>query len=135
MHQVGPPPAKAVRGDKACLRPVNFSFFPPIAVALSLDLFDSIQGSKPGTSLHLALLNMESKDTKKIAVKGLSRASSEDEVARKTYTIKDHWKCLAACTLVSMCPFQYGRFHYPEIPSIWATADCTDAGAQDLTLV
>ena len=19
-----------------------------------------------------------------------------------------HWKCLAACTLVSMCPFQYG---------------------------
>ncbi|KAK1759961.1 general substrate transporter [Echria macrotheca] len=22
--------------------------------------------------------------------------------------IKDHWKCLAACTLVSMCPFQYG---------------------------
>ncbi|SPQ23489.1 ed6c590e-0083-4974-8011-9bb327d74cdd [Thermothielavioides terrestris] len=24
------------------------------------------------------------------------------------YTIKDHWKCLAACTLVSLCPFQYG---------------------------
>lgn len=23
--------------------------------------------------------------------------------------MKDHWKCLAACTLVSMCPFQYGR--------------------------
>ena len=23
-------------------------------------------------------------------------------------SIKDHWKCLAACTLVSMCPFQYG---------------------------
>lgn len=27
----------------------------------------------------------------------------------KVYTIKDHWKCLAACTLVSMCPFQYGK--------------------------
>lgn len=24
------------------------------------------------------------------------------------YSIRDHWKCLAACTLVSMCPFQYG---------------------------
>ncbi|KIX07720.1 uncharacterized protein Z518_02374 [Rhinocladiella mackenziei CBS 650.93] len=23
-------------------------------------------------------------------------------------TLKAHWKCLAACTLVSMCPFQYG---------------------------
>jgi hypothetical protein len=22
--------------------------------------------------------------------------------------MRDHWKCLAACTLVSMCPFQYG---------------------------
>lgn len=29
---------------------------------------------------------------------------------RRTYSMKDHWKCLAACTLVSMCPFQYGRF-------------------------
>ncbi|KAK3938546.1 putative glucose transporter rco-3 [Diplogelasinospora grovesii] len=26
----------------------------------------------------------------------------------KSYGIKKHWKCLAACTLVSMCPFQYG---------------------------
>jgi MFS family permease len=24
------------------------------------------------------------------------------------YTMKQHWKCLAACTLMSMCPFQYG---------------------------
>jgi hypothetical protein len=23
-------------------------------------------------------------------------------------TIRAHWKCLAACTLMSMCPFQYG---------------------------
>jgi SP family sugar:H+ symporter-like MFS transporter len=23
-------------------------------------------------------------------------------------TIAAHWKCLAACTLMSMCPFQYG---------------------------
>ncbi len=27
---------------------------------------------------------------------------------REKYGIRDHWKCLAACTLVSMCPFQYG---------------------------
>ncbi|KAI7783318.1 sugar transporter 4 [Diaporthe eres] len=27
---------------------------------------------------------------------------------RRTYSMKSHWKCLAACTLVSMCPFQYG---------------------------
>lgn len=25
-----------------------------------------------------------------------------------TTGIADHWKCLAACTLMSMCPFQYG---------------------------
>ncbi len=24
------------------------------------------------------------------------------------YGIRAHWKCVAACTLVSMCPFQYG---------------------------
>lgn len=48
---------------------------------------------------------MESKD---VAVNGVSRTSSGDEPQTKTYTIKDHWKCLAACTLVSMCPFQYG---------------------------
>ncbi|KAK4118829.1 general substrate transporter [Parathielavia appendiculata] len=24
------------------------------------------------------------------------------------YTMKQHWKCLAACTLMSLCPFQYG---------------------------
>ncbi|CCC11189.1 hypothetical protein SMACR_03895 [Sordaria macrospora] len=29
------------------------------------------------------------------------------EIEQK-YGIKAHWKCLAACTLVSMCPFQYG---------------------------
>lgn len=26
----------------------------------------------------------------------------------RQYGLKEHWKCLAACTLVSMCPFQYG---------------------------
>ncbi|KUI57776.1 putative glucose transporter rco-3 [Cytospora mali] len=33
---------------------------------------------------------------------------SSEESTRRNYGIKDHWKCLAACTLVSMCPFQYG---------------------------
>ncbi|KAL2018419.1 hypothetical protein VTK56DRAFT_838 [Thermocarpiscus australiensis] len=31
-----------------------------------------------------------------------------EAVAEETYTMKQHWKSLAACTLVSMCPFQYG---------------------------
>lgn len=25
-----------------------------------------------------------------------------------TTGVREHWKCLAACTLMSMCPFQYG---------------------------
>ncbi len=28
--------------------------------------------------------------------------------SRDAYGIRSHWKCLAACTLVSLCPFQYG---------------------------
>lgn len=27
---------------------------------------------------------------------------------QKKEGVTSHWKCLAACTLVSMCPFQYG---------------------------
>ena len=37
----------------------------------------------------------------------LGRANSAPTQEDK-YGIKAHWKCLAACTLVSMCPFQYG---------------------------
>lgn len=33
---------------------------------------------------------------------------SQDDDLDKTYRLQDHWKCLAACTMVSMCPFQYG---------------------------
>lgn len=63
---------------------------------------------------------MESKDAEGVAVNGVSRASSEDEPSTKVYTIKDHWKCLAACTLVSMCPFQYGKtpLSQPSRPSV-----------------
>lgn len=34
--------------------------------------------------------------------------SSAPEAALDSYTMKQHWKCLAACTLMSLCPFQYG---------------------------
>lgn len=34
-------------------------------------------------------------------------ARSKEESAER-YTIKDHWKCMAACLLLSLCPFQYG---------------------------
>ncbi|KAK0710238.1 general substrate transporter [Lasiosphaeria miniovina] len=37
-----------------------------------------------------------------------SDSPSPGPEADKKYGIKEHWKCLAACTLVSMCPFQYG---------------------------
>lgn len=53
---------------------------------------------------------MTSKTANAVDVKGMSVTSraSNDDSTRKTYGIKDHWKCLAACTMVSMCPFQYG---------------------------
>ncbi|KAJ4394501.1 hypothetical protein N0V93_003719 [Gnomoniopsis smithogilvyi] len=51
---------------------------------------------------------MDSKDTKDVEVNNVSRTSSEENSGGTTYKMKDHWKCLAACTLVSMCPFQYG---------------------------
>ncbi|KAK3381041.1 general substrate transporter [Podospora didyma] len=60
------------------------------------------------------------------------------ELEIEQYGIKHHWKCLAACTLVSMCPFQYGidfgligglqamvgflrvfGYEAPELPSGW----------------
>ncbi|KAK4243667.1 hypothetical protein C7999DRAFT_18008 [Corynascus novoguineensis] len=31
-----------------------------------------------------------------------------DNVSGQPYTIAQHWKCLVACTLMSLCPFQYG---------------------------
>lgn len=34
--------------------------------------------------------------------------SSAADAAADSYTMKQHWKCLAACTLMSLCPFQYG---------------------------
>jgi hypothetical protein len=44
--------------------------------------------------------------------KGLSAsgtASPTPEITtQEKYPLKEHWKCLAACTLVSLCPFQYG---------------------------
>ncbi|KAF3762821.1 general substrate transporter [Cryphonectria parasitica EP155] len=46
--------------------------------------------------------------TAEVTEKGPSRSSSDDVSTRKIYTMRDHWKCLCACTLVSMCPFQYG---------------------------
>ncbi|KAL2173320.1 general substrate transporter [Thermothelomyces heterothallicus CBS 202.75] len=33
---------------------------------------------------------------------------SGSESGEQPYTIAHHWKCLAACTLMSLCPFQYG---------------------------
>ncbi|KAK4139408.1 uncharacterized protein C8A04DRAFT_15904 [Dichotomopilus funicola] len=40
-----------------------------------------------------------------MAIPGTAR--SKDELAER-YTIRDHWKCMAACLLLSLCPFQYG---------------------------
>ncbi|KAK3332922.1 general substrate transporter [Cercophora scortea] len=35
-------------------------------------------------------------------------ATPKGLAVEQQYGIKDHWKALAACTLMSMCPFQYG---------------------------
>lgn len=51
---------------------------------------------------------MTSNKTNAMDVKDVSRTSSNEDSTVRTYGIKDHWKCLAACTMVSMCPFQYG---------------------------
>ncbi len=37
-----------------------------------------------------------------------AEATVEEAGAADATTMRDHWRCLAACTLVSMCPFQYG---------------------------
>jgi hypothetical protein len=29
-------------------------------------------------------------------------------MARENYKAKDHWRCLAACFLIGLSPFQYG---------------------------
>ena len=31
-----------------------------------------------------------------------------EAVEREGTTMREHWRCLAACTLVSLCPFQFG---------------------------
>lgn len=44
--------------------------------------------------------------------KAVSTASGTEsptpQLVTEKYTMKQHWKCLAACTLMSLCPFQYG---------------------------
>lgn len=40
-----------------------------------------------------------------ISTPGMDAVAPE---AATRYPIKQHWKCLAACTLMSLCPFQYG---------------------------
>ncbi|GAB1315359.1 Major facilitator-type transporter ecdD (Fragment) [Madurella fahalii] len=48
-------------------------------------------------------------EKKIVASAGLGTKLPAPETSTKQkYTIKQHWKCLAACTLLSMCPFQYG---------------------------
>ncbi len=34
--------------------------------------------------------------------------ATAETVPDDKYAIREHWKCLAACTLMSLCPFQYG---------------------------
>lgn len=51
----------------------------------------------------------ESKESEEVNMKTVSRASSGNEpLTGKIYGMKAHWKCLAACSMVSMAPFQYG---------------------------
>ncbi|KAK3303816.1 general substrate transporter [Chaetomium strumarium] len=48
-------------------------------------------------------------DEKKDSLAGSITTTPAPEAAgEEKYTMKQHWKCLAACTLMSLCPFQYG---------------------------
>ncbi|KAK3291127.1 general substrate transporter [Chaetomium fimeti] len=47
-------------------------------------------------------------DEKKDHVILTPRMESAVAGAARKYPMKQHWKCLAACTLMSLCPFQYG---------------------------
>jgi hypothetical protein len=48
-------------------------------------------------------------DEKKESSTGsITTSPAPEAVVEETYTMKQHWKCLAACTLMSLCPFQYG---------------------------
>jgi hypothetical protein len=44
-------------------------------------------------------------EKKDLSTPSMDAVTSE---AATEYPIKQHWKCLAACTLFSLCPFQYG---------------------------
>lgn len=47
-------------------------------------------------------------DDKKAVSTASGTESPAPEAVLEKYTMKQHWKCLAACTLMSLCPFQYG---------------------------
>jgi MFS transporter, SP family, sugar:H+ symporter len=47
-------------------------------------------------------------DEKKAISADSGTESPAPESVPEKYTMKQHWKCLAACTLMSLCPFQYG---------------------------
>lgn len=46
------------------------------------------------------------------SVEKTSSGGGEEAPQHDLGTLRDHWKCLAACTMVSMCPFQYGIGEY-----------------------
>lgn len=47
-------------------------------------------------------------EKKDVSAGSYTDSPTSDAGLDEKYTMKQHWKCLAACTLVSMCPFQYG---------------------------
>jgi hypothetical protein len=52
----------------------------------------------------------DTEKTDAVATTNLAEADAtlRERALEKKYALRQHWKCLAACTLVSMCPFQYG---------------------------
>lgn len=76
---------------------------------------------------------MSSKDAQETHVEDASRSPSQSdfESNQNKYTMKDHWKCLVACTLVSMCPFQYGITFANYLDTETDTSILTCAGTKD----
>ncbi|KAK4235243.1 hypothetical protein C8A03DRAFT_46583 [Achaetomium macrosporum] len=47
-------------------------------------------------------------ERKESSAASITTSPAPEAVVEEKYTMKQHWKCLAACTLMSLCPFQYG---------------------------
>lgn len=49
-----------------------------------------------------------SDEKKVVSTDSAAEPQSPEAPLEQKHTLRDHWKCLAACSLLSLCPLQYG---------------------------